>query len=135
LRCFVENIRENKPDRDKDECKSPDRANQNERSEMKQKKLGKQQKNSGAPNAGQDFKSKGAHDASNPTEENKSFEGKQRRGSLSNLINQMQKLYGTKDKVARMSLEDFLEDVKFHYSIPWIVIDFIDYMTGEELTK
>jgi hypothetical protein len=87
LRCFVENIREHKPDGEKDEGRSPDRMNQIERSDMKQKKLGKQLKNPGGPSAGQDFKSKGAHDISNQTDENKGFEGKQRRGSLSNLIN------------------------------------------------
>ena len=60
---------------------------------------------------------------------------RQRRESLGFYITQASKLYGTQDSNAKISVSEFVNDVKFKYSVPLIALDFIDAMTGSELLQ
>ena len=60
---------------------------------------------------------------------------KQRRGSWGFITHQANRLYGTKNQLPQLSLDDFIHNVEFTYGIPLIVLDFVDSLTGSDFIQ
>jgi len=60
---------------------------------------------------------------------------KARRGSLSHLILQANKLYGNSNKFAKLRFEEYNNQVSFKYTFPLIFMDFVDSVCGSQILK
>lgn len=60
---------------------------------------------------------------------------KARKSSLSQLITQANKLFGTSNQFARIEINDFADRVIFSHSLPLIYLDFVDTLTGSNILK
>ena len=58
-----------------------------------------------------------------------------RRGSLGHVINQANKLYGTRNQLPQLTLDEFVNNVNFQFGVPLIVLDYVDAITGSDFIQ